>query len=244
MKDAAISVNRCLWSPDGTILGVAFSKHIVQTYTFVPNGDLRQQAEIDAHIGGVNDIAFSHPNKTLSIITCGDDKLIKVWDAQTGQKQYTFEGHEAPVYSVCPHYKESIQFIFSTAIDGKIKAWLYDCLGSRVDYDAPGHWCTTMAYSADGTRLFSCGTSKEGDSHLVEWNETEGAIKKTYNGFRKRSLGVVQFDTTRNRFLAAGDEFLVKFWDMDNTNILTTTDCDGGLPVSIISPLYYLTCPY
>nr|CAB3482246.1 unnamed protein product [Digitaria exilis] len=232
MKDAAISVNRCLWSPDGTILGVAFSKHIVQTYAFVPNGDLRQQAEIDAHIGGVNDIAFSHPNKSLSIITCGDDKLIKVWDAQTGQKQYTFEGHEAPVYSVCPHYKESVQFIFSTAIDGKIKAWLYDCLGSRVDYDAPGHWCTTMAYSADGTRLFSCGTSKEGDSHLVEWNETEGAIKRTYNGFRKRSLGVVQFDTTRNRFLAAGDEFLVKFWDMDNTNILTTADCDGGLPAS------------
>lgn len=35
-------------------------------------------AQIDAHIGGVNDIAFSHPNKTLSIITCGDDKLIKV----------------------------------------------------------------------------------------------------------------------------------------------------------------------
>jgi WD40 repeat protein len=77
---------------------------------------------------------------------------MQVWDAQTGQKQYTFEGHEASVYSVCPHYKENIQFIFSTAIDGKIKAWLYDCLGSRVDYDAPGHWCTTMSYSADGTR--------------------------------------------------------------------------------------------
>ncbi|CAL9073806.1 unnamed protein product [Musa hybrid cultivar] len=232
MKDATISVNRCLWSPDGSIFGVAFSKHIVQTYAFNVSGELRQQLEIDAHAGGVNDIAFSHPNKSLSIITCGDDKTIKVWDATTGQKHYTFEGHETPVYSVCPHYKESIQFIFSTAIDGKIKAWLYDCLGSRVDYDAPGRWCTTMAYSADGTRLFSCGTSKDGESHLVEWNETEGAIKRTYSGFRKRSLGVVQFDTTKNRFLAAGDEFMIKFWDMDNTNILTTTDADGGLPAS------------
>ncbi|KAJ0968054.1 hypothetical protein J5N97_024971 [Dioscorea zingiberensis] len=233
VKDATISVNRCLWSPDGSILGVAFSKHIVQIYAFLPNGDLRQQMEIDAHVGGVNDIAFSHPNKILCIITCGDDKTIKVWDATTRQQLHIFEGHEAPVYSVCPHYKENIQFIFSTAIDGKIKAWLYDCLGSRVDYDAPGHWCTTMAYSADGSRLFSCGTSKEGDSHLVEWNETEGSVKRTYSGFRKRSLGVVvQFDTTRNRFLAAGDEFMVKFWDMDNTNILTTTDADGGLPAS------------
>ncbi|KAH9559782.1 hypothetical protein CY35_06G073900 [Sphagnum magellanicum] len=232
MKDPAVSVNRTVWSPDGTLLGVAFSKHIVHIYTYNGGSDLRQHLEIDAHVGGVNDLAFSHPNKQLCVITCGDDKTIKVWDAATGRKQYTFEGHEAPVYSVCPHHKESIQFIFSTAIDGKIKAWLYDLLGSRVDYDAPGHWCTTMAYSADGTRLFSCGTSKEGESYLVEWNESEGAIKRTYLGFRKRSSGVVQFDTTRNRFLAAGDEFLIKFWDMDNTNILTTIDAEGGLPAS------------
>ncbi len=34
--------------------------------------------QIDAHIGGVNDIAFAHPNKQLCIVTCGDDKIIKV----------------------------------------------------------------------------------------------------------------------------------------------------------------------
>ncbi|KAJ8527140.1 hypothetical protein K7X08_029617 [Anisodus acutangulus] len=232
VKDATISVNRCVWGPDGSILGVAFSKHIVQIYTYSPARELRQHLEIDAHAGGVNDIAFAHPNKQLCIVTCGDDKTIKVWDAVGGRRQYMFEGHEAPVYSVCPHYKENIQFIFSTAIDGKIKAWLYDCMESRVDYDAPGLWCTTMAYSGDGTRLFSCGTSKEGESHLVEWNESEGAIKRMFSGFRKRSLGVVQFDTTRNRFLAAGDEFQIKFWEMDNTNMLTSTDGDGGLPAS------------
>lgn len=53
-----------------------------------------------------------------------------------------------PVINAIP----PLQFIFSTAIDGKIKAWLYDNMGSRVDYDAPGRSCTTMAYSADGTR--------------------------------------------------------------------------------------------
>jgi WD40 repeat protein len=82
------------------------------------------------------------------------------------------------------------------------------------------------------SRLFSCGTSKDGEPHLVEWNESEGAVKRTYQGFRKRSMGVVQFDTTRNRFLAAGDEFLIKIWDMDNAGLLTTIDADGGLPVS------------
>lgn len=34
--------------------------------------------QIEAHTGGVNDIAFAHPNKQLCVVTCGDDKLIKV----------------------------------------------------------------------------------------------------------------------------------------------------------------------
>lgn len=82
-------------------------------------------------------------------------------------------------------------------------------------------------------RLFSCGTSKDGDSYLVEWNESEGAIKRTYTGFRKKSTGVVQFDTTQNHLLAAGEDSQIKFWDMDNTPVLSSTDAEGGLSVSI-----------
>lgn len=231
-SDNSASVNRVMWSPDGTFFGVAYSKHIVHVYSYHGPNDLRNHLEIEAHVGSVNDLAYSYPNKQLAIVTCGDDRLIKVWDVVTGAKLYTFEGHESPVYSVCPHYKENIQFIFSTATDGKIKAWLYDNMGSRVDYDAPGHSSTMMAYSADGSRLFSCGTNKEGESFLVEWHETEGTVKRTYIGLGKRSVGVVQFDTTRNKILAVGDECSVKFWDMDNVNILFTTDADGGLPVS------------
>ncbi|KAF3569742.1 hypothetical protein F2Q69_00063302, partial [Brassica cretica] len=154
VKEPVVSVNRVIWSPDGSLFGVAYSRHIVQLYSY------------------------------------------------------------------------------HGALDGKIKAWLYDNMGSRVDYDAPGRWCTTMAYSADGTRLFSCGTSKDGESYIVEWNESEGAVKRTYQGFHKRSLGVVQFDTTKNRYLAAGDDFSIKFWDMDNVQLLTAIDGDGGLQAS------------
>ncbi|KAF3541577.1 hypothetical protein F2Q69_00024917 [Brassica cretica] len=228
-KETPISVTCVAWSPDGNFIGVTYSKHLVHLYAFSGPNDLRQHAEIDAHMGAVNDLAFAIPNRQLCVVTCGDDKLIKVWDVQ-GRKHFTFEGHETPVYSICPHHKENIQFIFSTAIDGKIKAWLYDNMGSRVDYDAPGKWCTTMLYSADGSRLFSCGTSKDGDFFLVEWNESEGSIKRTYLGFHKKLAGVVQFDTSKNHFLAVGEDGQIKFWDMDNINVLTSTDAEGGLP--------------
>lgn len=51
---------------------------------------------------------------------------------------------------------------------------------------------------------------------------------------------MVQFDTTKNRFLAAGDEFAIKYWDMDNVNLLTTCDADGGLPVTADFELFYI----
>ncbi|CAL5394314.1 unnamed protein product [Camellia sinensis] len=135
--------------------GVAFSRTLFR-YLLTIAGELRQHLEIDAHVGGVNDIAFAHPNKQLCIVTCGDDKTIKVWDA-------------------------NIQFIFSTAIDGKIKAWLYDFLESRVDYDAPGLWCTAMAYSADGTsqhdeleaKFFEEKAAFEESAHGLEVAEIE-----------------------------------------------------------------------
>lgn len=95
--------------------------------------------------------------------------------------------------------------------------------------------------------MFSCGTTKEGESYIVEWNESEGTVKRMYHGLGKRSVGVVQFDTTQNRFLAAGDDFLIKFWDMDNLSVLATADAEGGLPVaikffhSVYLPSFYTT---
>ncbi|KAJ8751748.1 hypothetical protein K2173_025928 [Erythroxylum novogranatense] len=232
IKDPCVSVKRVLWSSDGSLFGVAYSKHMVQLYTYYGGNDIRQHLEIDAHTGSVNDLAFCNPGKKLSAISCGDDKFIKVWDVATGAKLYAFESHDAPVFSVCPHSRENVHFLFSTSVNGKIKAWLYDTAGSRVDYDAPGHSCTTMAYSADGKRLFSCGTSQQGESHMVEWNENEGTIKRNYQGFNKRSMGVVQFDTSKNKFLAVGDDYSIKFWDMDNPNPLMAVDAEGGLQES------------
>lgn len=230
-KTQGISVNRVVWSPDGCLFGVAYSKYLIHLY--MKNGNyFDKQWEIDAHIGSVNDLAFSKPFGKFVVISCGDDKLIQVWDAVTGAKQYTFEGHGAPVYSVCPNTKDNLHFLFSISITGEIKAWLFDNMGSRITDDAPGFCCMRMSYSSDSKRLFSCGTNKNGESYIVEWNDSEGSIIRNYHGLSKRSSSFVQFDTCINQFLAAGDEHLIKIWDMDNDEVLAVLDGDGGLPAS------------
>ncbi|KAG6388102.1 hypothetical protein SASPL_153300 [Salvia splendens] len=225
-KNHSISVNRVLWSLDGSLFGVAYSKNELHLYD--KNGNcFEKKLEIDAHIGSVNDLAFSKADKILVVVSCGDDKLIKVWGAATGAKLYTFEGHEDPVYSLCPGLKRNIHFLSSISISGEIKVWLFDNEGSRVTYCAPDSCRTRMAYG--NKRVFLCGTEENGESYVVEWNENEGNIVRNYQLLSKRSSAVVQFNTCLNRFLAAGDEHVIKIWDMDCDELLAVIDADGGL---------------
>ena len=53
-------------------------------------------------------------------------------------------------------------------------------------------------------------------------------------------MGVVQFDTMKNRFLATRDEFQIKFWDINNFDILTTTSAKSGLPVMPMGVLFLI----
>ncbi|GKC55333.1 topless-related protein 4-like protein isoform X1 [Tanacetum coccineum] len=76
-NDYTASINRVTWSPDGKLFGVAYSKSLMQIYSYHGGDDIRNHLEIQAHAGSVNDLAFAYPNKILSIVTCGDDKLIK-----------------------------------------------------------------------------------------------------------------------------------------------------------------------
>nr|GLL21246.1 topless-related protein 4 isoform X3 [Ipomoea trifida] len=223
------SVNRVIWNFDGTRFGVAYSKNIVHLYSYSSNNEVQNHLEIEAHVGNVNDLAFSSASQQLLVITCGEDNMIKVWDILSGVKLYTFEGHKSPVHSICPYEKNGFLFILSTDVDGKIKLWVHGAMNSIANYDAPGYACTRMTYSADGKRLFSCGTNKYGKSHLAEWNDKKRIVKYYYLGLGKKSDEIVQFDTATNQILAVGDQSVIKFWYMDNKNQATSIVADGGL---------------
>ncbi|XP_078434673.1 topless-related protein 2-like [Wolffia australiana] len=224
-----ISVTKVVWNAEGDLAGVAFSRHIIRLYSYQEPNVFLKTLEMQAHVGRVNDIAFSHLNEQACVISCGDDKLAIVWDLQ-GRNLFTFRGHDAPVLSLCTHRKRHIQVIMSTAVNGKIKSFLNDDPNARSDIaDAPGSCYSMMLYSPDGSRLFSCGTGNEGDCFLNEWNEN-GSIKRTYHGFQKKSRGHMQFDIMKNRYLAVGQDHQIKIWRVDEVNMLTSYDAGGGLP--------------
>ncbi|KAI9106518.1 hypothetical protein K1719_022046 [Acacia pycnantha] len=95
-NDIWISVNKVIWSSNGLMFGVAFAKHLVQLYSI-----------FEAHDGSVNDMAFHVYGGKSLVITCGDDKAVKMWDASTGEMLNTLR-RNAPVCSICTTVKENV----------------------------------------------------------------------------------------------------------------------------------------
>lgn len=139
--------------------GVAYARSLFQIYTLVGDPPLPSlHMEEAAHTGAVNDLAFSEhmtgqPQCALCVVTCGDDGLVKVWNLATRQKLYDFSAHKGPVYSVYPHMKNGVMFVFSMSRSGQTHAWLLDDpFRTQVQYEAPGKWCCNLAYSKDDAR--------------------------------------------------------------------------------------------
>lgn len=229
VKDPHVSVKSVAWSPDGDLIGVAYSKHIVQLYTYQPLSDVLPSLEIDAHSGSVNDIAFAKPDKETFVITCGDDKLVKVWDTSTGAKRCVFDDHEAAVTCISPQVINGVHLIFSTSTTGEMRGWMYDNLGYRLAFNDP--CCRRMVCMKNGKRIFTCGVNEEEKFCILEWDDVKGSVKRQYQGIKKPFPGVVHLDTAKDKILAAGDDHEVKFWNMSNLELLASTDVGGDLPV-------------
>ncbi|XP_059639078.1 uncharacterized protein LOC132281385 [Cornus florida] len=109
----------------------------------------------------------------------------------------------------------------SSSYPFNINGWKdYPLVIAKGTLDDPDGLFSTLAFSADGKRLFC----KSGTTHIFEWNLQERAAKRTYRGFHGWSKGIMNFDTIKNKYLVASDSNLIKFWDMNNSDLLTTSD--------------------
>ncbi len=74
---------------------------------------------VAAHTGWIRAVAISLDRKTLA--TCGNDHLVKLWNADDGRAIATLEGHSSHVYNVAFHPNGTR--LVSADLMGTIKDW-------------------------------------------------------------------------------------------------------------------------
>ncbi len=120
---------------------------------------------ISAHDGWVRAIAVS-PNRRL-VASCGNDQLVKIWNASTGALVRELRGHESHVYNLAFH--PGGQYLVSADLQGHLKQWdvtqgtltrtLDATILSRYDtsFLATIGGVRSMAFNADGSLLACAG---------------------------------------------------------------------------------------
>ena len=135
-------------------------------------GDFQVVHKIKAHIGIVRKILFCRLSSKLCLISCGNDKKIKIWDMSTFSLYKTLEGHKSTIYKILIFTANNQKYLCSSSNDRTIKIW--NLSNFKLVKNLLGHTSTpfTMLYIKDKNLL----VSGDWDGHLIFWNIKKGWI--------------------------------------------------------------------
>jgi WD40 repeat protein len=163
---------------------------------------------IAAHKDAILDLTFSPDGKSLA--TCGYDRLIKLWNVETGELIRELKDHSDAVYGVA--FSPDGTLLASGSADRAVKVWqvadgkrLYT-LGDSTD------WVYSVAWSPDGHRLAAAGVDKS----VRVWEVSAAGGKLVHAVFAHEGPVVrVAWSADGRTLYSLSEDRVAKAWDAD-----------------------------
>ena len=158
-------------------------------------------------------VACSPDGKLLAL--CGEEKVVKLVDAKTGQIVHLLEGHDDVVARVA--FSPDGKLLASAGFDGVICVW--DILTGKVKHTLTGHttWVFSVAFSPDGRTLVSGGF----DRTVRLWDPIKG-VARGILGRHKGGVRSVVFSADGQMVASAGADKAVKVWSLAKLEVIHT----------------------
>jgi WD40 repeat protein len=171
---------------------------------------------LPGHQGNIVSLCFDHDSKTL--ISTGDDDLIRIWDVATAQPRRTLQGHTDVVFCLALHPLRAL--LASGSADGSVRLW--DTVNglpirTTVGYVKP---FTAVAFGPDSKTLVSAS----GDHlvrvwHLGDTSADAATCQYTLAG-HTNLLWSVAVHPHGSLAASAGEDRIIYLWDIAEGRLL------------------------
>ncbi|WP_031497277.1 WD40 repeat domain-containing protein [Bryobacter aggregatus] len=193
----ADAVRALAWSPDGKYLAAAGGAPGRKGEVKIWNADGTLKATINGHSDCIYGLSISPDGKTIA--TSSYDKLIQLWDAETGKAIRTLKDHIDAIYSIA--FTPDGKRLVSGAADRSIKVWNPETGERLFTMSEPTDGVNSVAVSPDGKSIVAAGQDKT----IRVWSlEEKGA-------------------TLRNSMIAHEDAILRVVWSRDGKYLLSSS---------------------
>lgn len=161
----------------------------------------------------VRSMCFSPDDRFLA--TGSDDKMIKLWDMQSGSLHHAFSGHELEIYSL--DFTRDGRFIVSGSGDGKTKIWNMESLACELtlayeDDDGQSEGVISVAISPDGRHVATGSLD-----HIVRlWDITTGKFLRSFRG-HNNSVYSIAFSPDGKTLASGSLDTTMKLWDLSSS---------------------------
>ena len=187
-----------------------------------PGETRKPDRTVTAGSGKVYSVAYS-PNGNL-LAAGGEDKLIRIWDANTGGLRLSLGGHSAPVRSVA--FSPDGKSLASASLDGTVRILNVGSGNFERSLDAPA--ARGMAFQPGAEPVLAVS----GQDKVRLWNFAAGRLMKTLErgGMKIEPLA---FQPDGKILVTGGSDGSVRLWNMTSGALIRAVD--AGSPVSSVA---------
>lgn len=170
----------------------------------------------EAHNGTVRSLTFMPDSETL--VTGGDDQLLKLWDVKTGQCLRSLYNPTGTVWAIAP--SPDGQTISIT--DGTIRIWDRNTDELSVLSQQPD-WTTNVLFSPSG-EILACACN---DGKIKLRHPTTGECLKVLSGHQRGPLVFMCFSPDGRILMSGGLDSQLQWWDTKTGQCLHTQSHQG-----------------